>query len=346
MPRYACDACGAKITAEDARAGTSCPRCGREAIITVATAGERLEKADDAQALEDELGEDVQVTSLGDDEVDEPEILPCEAALVAPMGGIEKGSLTLVTGEPSAGKSFECTRVAIALDELLDPARVVYLDREMGKVRCKALFREAGAGESFLKRITYVQATTWQKAIELFEDADVGILDSFHDWVPDGERAAALRALLDLSRRGPTLLVIAHFAHSGHASGPLAYEHKADCTIVVRQECFEVRKCRWRNDARGKHPRAPHGAPANSTRSTPASSARAPRPPSPWEVLGVEKGATAAQIKAAWRTRSAEYHPDKVAHLGEKLRELAAQEMLKINAAFEALKKSAPRPTP
>lgn len=57
-------------------------------------------------------------------------------------------------------------------------------------------------------------------------------------------------------------------------------------------------------------------------------------------VLGLARGATAQDIKQAWRRLSLENHPDRVAHLGEEFRRLAEERMRKINAAHETLKEA------
>ena len=54
-----------------------------------------------------------------------------------------------------------------------------------------------------------------------------------------------------------------------------------------------------------------------------------------YTILGVSISANAKKIKHAYRKRISEYHPDKVAQLGEKLKELAVEESKKINAAYE-----------
>lgn len=54
-----------------------------------------------------------------------------------------------------------------------------------------------------------------------------------------------------------------------------------------------------------------------------------------WRVLGVSKAATPQEIKAAYRARMQESHPDKVAHLSPTLRKAADREAKKINDAYE-----------
>lgn len=57
-------------------------------------------------------------------------------------------------------------------------------------------------------------------------------------------------------------------------------------------------------------------------------------------VLGVPSSASFDEVRMAYKRRMAEYHPDKVATLGEELRELAAIKAQEINAAYEAARKA------
>jgi DnaJ-class molecular chaperone len=54
-----------------------------------------------------------------------------------------------------------------------------------------------------------------------------------------------------------------------------------------------------------------------------------------YEILGVTSNATYDEIKTAYREQIKLYHPDRVAALGPKLRELAEQETKALNAAYE-----------
>jgi DnaJ-domain-containing protein 1 len=62
---------------------------------------------------------------------------------------------------------------------------------------------------------------------------------------------------------------------------------------------------------------------------------------SPYDILGVRPGASADQIRSAYRQRLAEYHPDKVATLGKELRDLALTKTETIIAAYQTLQKRA-----
>ena len=56
-----------------------------------------------------------------------------------------------------------------------------------------------------------------------------------------------------------------------------------------------------------------------------------------YEVLGVSRSASDDAIRAAYRARMKEYHPDKVAHLGEELQQLANEKSQQIQQAYRKL---------
>lgn len=55
------------------------------------------------------------------------------------------------------------------------------------------------------------------------------------------------------------------------------------------------------------------------------------------KVLGVSGEASREEIRAAYRERMKEYHPDKVAHLGEDLQKLALEKSQQIQRAYREL---------
>lgn len=57
-----------------------------------------------------------------------------------------------------------------------------------------------------------------------------------------------------------------------------------------------------------------------------------------FDLLNVKRDAGDEEIQAAFKLRIKEYHPDRVAHLGRKLRALAEKEIKQINLAYEVLK--------
>jgi len=56
-----------------------------------------------------------------------------------------------------------------------------------------------------------------------------------------------------------------------------------------------------------------------------------------YEVLGITRSASRDAIQAAYRSRMQEYHPDKVAHLGEELQQLAHEKSQQIQRAYRQL---------
>jgi DnaJ-class molecular chaperone len=58
----------------------------------------------------------------------------------------------------------------------------------------------------------------------------------------------------------------------------------------------------------------------------------------PYVILGVDEGASQDEIRAAYRQLAAQYHPDKLAHLGEEFQILAEQKFKAIQSAYDALR--------
>ena len=56
-------------------------------------------------------------------------------------------------------------------------------------------------------------------------------------------------------------------------------------------------------------------------------------------MLGISRSATSEEIQAAYRARMREYHPDKVAHLGEDLQQLAHRKSQEIQRAYQKLRR-------
>jgi len=79
--------------------------------------------------------------------------------------------------------------------------------------------------------------------------------------------------------------------------------------------------------------------PGGGARPGPAAAPPPGSAPDPYATLGVPQSASQEAIHAAYRARMKEYHPDKVAHLGEDLQQLAHRKALEIQRAYEQLRR-------
>jgi DnaJ-domain-containing protein 1 len=59
----------------------------------------------------------------------------------------------------------------------------------------------------------------------------------------------------------------------------------------------------------------------------------------PYQILGIDPSAPGEEIRSAYKARMSEYHPDKVAHLGEELQKVAHRKAVEIQQAYEQLRK-------
>lgn len=57
----------------------------------------------------------------------------------------------------------------------------------------------------------------------------------------------------------------------------------------------------------------------------------------PYTILGVSPNSSIEEIKTAYRRLASQYHPDKVAHLGEEFRVLAETRFKEIQEAYQKL---------
>jgi uncharacterized membrane protein YkvA (DUF1232 family) len=61
----------------------------------------------------------------------------------------------------------------------------------------------------------------------------------------------------------------------------------------------------------------------------------------PYTLFKLSPGATKAEIDARYKELAKDYHPDRVAHLGEDLRKVAHEKMIEIQHAYDVLSQEA-----
>lgn len=81
------------------------------------------------------------------------------------------------------------------------------------------------------------------------------------------------------------------------------------------------------------------GAGAEDAGARPRAEGTAEEESDPYVILGVPRDADPDQVKQAYRQESQRYHPDKVAHLGPELQELAQKKFVAIQQAYETLRR-------
>ena len=92
----------------------------------------------------------------------------------------------------------------------------------------------------------------------------------------------------------------------------------------------------WRFQVRAAAARRGGGA-AGEREAGPRAEEAREREEDPYAVLGLEPGASREEVKAAYRRLVAQYHPDKVTHLGKEFQDLAHRRLLQIQRAYQHL---------
>ena len=157
-------------------------------------------------------------------------------------GGIVKGSLVLVGGDPGVGKSTLLTQVAA---HLCKSHRVLYLSAEEScsqvKLRCERLGLDSD--------LLLLNETCIDNADEAFLDAEFVIVDSIQAVYTDAlsssagsvaqVRECAGKLMRIAKSRGITFFIIGHVTKEGTIAGPKVLEHIMDTVLYFEGENTE-----------------------------------------------------------------------------------------------------------
>ncbi len=158
-------------------------------------------------------------------------------------GGIVKGSLVLVGGDPGVGKSTLLTQVAA---HLAKAQKVLYLSAEEScsqvKLRCERLHLDSD-------NLLLLNETCIENAEESFLDADYVIIDSIQAVYTESlsssagsvgqVRECASKLMRIAKSRGITFFIIGHVTKEGTLAGPKVLEHIMDTVLYFEGERFE-----------------------------------------------------------------------------------------------------------
>ncbi len=158
-------------------------------------------------------------------------------------GGIVKGSLVLLGGEPGIGKSTMLTQIAANLSKT---SRVLYLSAEesCSQVKMRAERLGLDIGEFYILNETCIDDIEGE-----LEGADFCIIDSIQAVYTDDlssssgsvsqVRECASRFMRMAKSRGITFFIISHVTKDGSIAGPKVLEHIMDVVLYFEGESVE-----------------------------------------------------------------------------------------------------------
>ncbi|MGN1077027.1 MAG: DNA repair protein RadA [Candidatus Gallimonas sp.] len=158
-------------------------------------------------------------------------------------GGIVRGSLVLVGGDPGVGKSTLLTQVAAHLSK---EHKVLYLSAEEScsqvKLRCERLGLNSD-------NLLLLNETNVDNAEEAFEDAEYVVVDSIQAVYTDSlssvagsvgqVRECASKLMRIAKSKGITFFIVGHVTKEGTLAGPKVLEHIMDAVLYFEGERTE-----------------------------------------------------------------------------------------------------------
>lgn len=148
----------------------------------------------------------------------------------------------------------------------------------------------------------------------------------------DIAQAAAYRSARDTEARLREAMAAAQAATAAAAAAQAAAD-----AMRAAQAAQSTREAQQGADRQAQQKQRPQPAQHSSAQSAASTEPRW-RSSDPYVILDVPRSASRATIRAAYAELSKQYHPDRVASLGQEFRDLAEARMRAINAAYEKLR--------
>ena len=160
-------------------------------------------------------------------------------------GGLMKGSLVLVGGDPGIGKS---TLMLQAAKDFADSGKVLYVSGEESESQVKLRADRLGLSSDGLYFLAHTDADAVVKAAET-SSADVLIVDSIQTmYSPDAAsapgsvsqvRECCMRFMEFAKKKGVPVILIGHVTKEGNIAGPRILEHMVDCVLYFEGDRFQ-----------------------------------------------------------------------------------------------------------
>lgn len=164
-------------------------------------------------------------------------------------GGFVKGSVTLVSGEPGAGKSTLATQLMLLWSK---KKRCIYINTEENRVQIADRFKRINIDQPFnkkqLKNLLWgcYHDVNFVKAMLRKEDAEIIILDSLGGFVEAAtnasrggtkilkEAAGMIHDYVKENNNHAVAIMIGHVNKKGDIAGPEAMQHMADTVLFIQ----------------------------------------------------------------------------------------------------------------
>lgn len=226
---YVCQNCGAEYGKWQGK----CDRCGEwntlsEEIVATAKGGVRKKTVTQVLSLSEVDSQQLQRVATGMGELDR--VLG---------GGLVKGEIALVIGEPGIGKSTLLTQLAMSLDD------VIYVTGEESPSQVKIRVERMADGKKFDSSLKLLPETNVDAVIATVEaeKPKLVIVDSVQTLYTEdlaglagsvGQVRESTAKLIRMAKNiGIPVLLVGHVTKTGEVAGPKVLEHMVDAVLEL-----------------------------------------------------------------------------------------------------------------